>query len=98
MEEIWLGYSGAKPIVQGNLVGFALALLREMAPNLTRAELERELLAGIVEGIEKAEARLPQMHAEMRAAIADLRVLSFSEIFDNILMWAHYAQRGGPGF
>ncbi len=28
----------------------------------------------------------------MRTAIADLRVLSFSEVHDNILMWAHYAQ------
>jgi hypothetical protein len=28
----------------------------------------------------------------MRDAIADLKILSFSEIFDNVLMWAHYAQ------
>jgi hypothetical protein len=92
MDEICRSYSGDDAVVQGNPVGSMLALLRELAPDISADELRQQLLPGIGEAIEALERKLPQTHAEMRAAITDLKILSFSEIFDNILMWAHYAQ------
>jgi hypothetical protein len=33
-----------------------------------------------------------KLHAEFRAIIADVKLLCLSELFDNILMWSHYAK------
>ena len=54
MHEIWQKYSGDKPIVIGNLLGVGLTWLRDLA----RGELEKTLLPGLIEGIERAEAVL----------------------------------------
>jgi hypothetical protein len=39
-------------------------------------------------GMDDAERNLPKNHKEMRAALSHLKLLCFSEINDNILMWA----------
>ena len=93
MQIVLDGYAGRAPIVAGNLHGVLLSIMRERMPGaISEAELRKTLTLGIYEGMEKAEARLPQVHNEIRAVIAGFKLLCFSEVFDNILMWAHYSQ------
>ena len=92
MNEIWEIYSGVKPIVPNNALGLALMLLRDRAPGMTRQELEGEMLETLHQGIDNAEAILPETQAAMRAVISDHKVLCLTEVHDNILMWSHYAR------
>jgi hypothetical protein len=93
MQIVLDGYAGRAPIVAGNLHGVLLSIMRERMPGaISEAELRKTLTPGIYEGMEKAKARLPQVHNEIRAVIAGFKLLCFSEVFDNILMWAHYSQ------
>jgi hypothetical protein len=92
MRKILDGYAGRAPIVVGNPLGALLAHMKRTAPGISEAELRDTLMPGIFEGMEKAEAGLPRTHEEMRAVIADLKLLCLPEVFDNILMWAHYGK------
>jgi hypothetical protein len=92
IQEIVDGYAGRAPIIVGNQLGALLAFMHEKAPGISEAELRQTLMPGIYEGMEKAEAQLPKTHQEMRAISADLKLLCLSEVFDNILMWAHYSK------
>jgi hypothetical protein len=87
------GYSGRVPIVAGNALGELLTIMRERMPGkISDAELRKTLTPGIFEGMKSQDARLPQTHEEIRAVIKNFKLLCFSEVFDNILMWAHYSQ------
>jgi hypothetical protein len=46
----------------------------------------------MIEGMDNAQKNMPKNHEELRAVLAPLKLLCFSEIPDNILMWAHYAK------
>ena len=93
MQIILDGYAGRVPIVAGNALGDLLTIVRERAAEkINEAELRKALMPGIYQGMDKAEALLPRTHEETRAVIAEFKLLCFSEVFDNILMWAHYSQ------
>jgi len=92
MNELWERYSGKKPIVMGNPLAVALRLLMHHAPGIPRAELERDLLPGLAEALDRGESTLPEVHAQAREVLAAIKLLCFSEVFDNILMWAHYSE------
>lgn len=93
MQIILDGYSGRVPIVAGNALGELLTFMRERMPGkISEVELRKTLTPGIYEGMRGQEARLPQTHEEIRAVVANFKLLCFSEVFDNILMWAHYSQ------
>src|SRR5262249_41425273 len=55
-------------------------------------DLRGKFRKSLYEGIEKAEHNMPKSHEEMRAVLGDLKLLCFSELPDNLLMWAHYSQ------
>jgi hypothetical protein len=92
IQQILDGYMGRAPIVAGNLLGVLLEYMHEKAPGISESELRTKLLPGIYEGMERAEARVPKTHGEMRSIIADLKLLCLSEVFDSLLMWAHYGK------
>ncbi len=92
MQSLADGYLGRQQIPKGNAAGVMLTLLKDLAPGISEQTLRRKLEPGIYEGMERAEARLPQTHKELREAIAGLKLLCLSEIHDNILMWSHYGK------
>jgi hypothetical protein len=92
MDGLWEKYSGERPIVIGNPLGLMLAWLHRSTPGLPRDEFETTLRPGILAGIEQGEASLPEVHAQAKEALAGIKLLCFSEVFDNILMWAHYSR------
>lgn len=86
------GYEGRVPIAAGNLLGDLLAIMRDRLPGkFSGAELRENLTPAIYQGMQKEEARLPKTHEEIRTTIADFKLLCFTEVFDNILMWSHYS-------
>jgi Protein of unknown function (DUF2971) len=58
---------------------------------MTEEEIRSNFKEPIEEGLKKAEARLPELHKDLRTVVSDVKLLCLSEIFDNILMWSHYA-------
>lgn len=86
------GYFGRTPINLGNVFGKSLQFIRDTAPDISEAELRKQIFPGFYEGMERAERLIPQSHEEFRAAISDLKLLCLAEAHDNILMWAHYSK------
>lgn len=50
------------------------------------------LRGGVIEGIERVTAYMPEANAEIRRVMADTSVFCLSETHDNLPMWSHYAQ------
>jgi hypothetical protein len=83
-------YMGRRHVISGNKLAEGVKLLREIAPGLKEADLREKFRRSMYEGMENAERNMPKTHAEMRAVLGQLKLLCFSEVHDNILMWAHY--------
>jgi hypothetical protein len=50
------------------------------------------LRGGVIEGMQRVSAYMPEANAEIRRVMADTSVFCLSETHDNLLMWSHYAQ------
>src|SRR5271154_5206616 len=50
------------------------------------------LRGGVIEGMRRVSAYMPEANAEIRGVMADTSVFCLSETHDNLLMWSHYAQ------
>jgi len=85
-------YMGRRHVSSGNKLADGVKLLRTMAPGLQEADLRDKFRKSMYEGMENAERNMPKTHAEMRAVLAELKLLCFSEVYDNLLMWAHYGE------
>jgi hypothetical protein len=92
MEEIWAAYSGEKKLEVSNTFSLLLAVLRDTAPGISEKEFRAEMHGAIEHGINRSEAYLPKLHADLRSEIASVKLLCLSELFDNILMWSHYSK------
>jgi hypothetical protein len=85
-------YMGRRHVISGNKLAEGIKLLRKTAPRLKEADLRERFRKSMYDGLEKAERNMPRTHAEMRAVLGELKMLCFSEVNDNILMWAHYGK------
>jgi Protein of unknown function (DUF2971) len=59
---------------------------------LKEAALRAEFKEAMTTGMTNAQKNMPKNHEEIRAVLSTLKLLCFSEVHDNILMWAHYAK------
>ena len=85
-------YMGRRHVASGNVLATGIKLLRKNAPGLKEAELREKFRKTMYDGMDNAERNMPKTHAEMRAVLGDLKLLCFSEGYDNILMWSHYGE------
>jgi len=85
-------YMGRRHVISGNKLAEGVKLLRKTAPGLKEGDLREKFRKAMYRGLENAERNMPKTHAEMRAVLGELKLLCFSEIHDNILMWAHYGE------
>jgi hypothetical protein len=92
MQAIVDGYMGRDPINPRNALGNLLQFMRDRIPGLTERELRERLGPGFFEGMDRAERLIPETHEQFRAVVADLKLLCLTEVYDNILMWAHYGK------
>lgn len=92
LNDIWLAYSGGPKLPPKNLFVILLEVLRAQTADMSEEELKAEFRPAIEEGLLKAENALPRFHQEVRQVISDVKLLCFSEVFDNILMWSHYGK------
>ena len=76
----------------GSVLDHNAKLLRIMIPGLKEETVREENRSTICAAIRGIEADLPKLHDELRAVLAKRKVLCFSEVPDNLLMWAHYAE------
>jgi hypothetical protein len=91
LQKLWDAYNGHE-IRIGNALGVLMAAFRQSAPGWTREKFERELALPLEESFDKGEARLPEINAQVREQMARSKVLCLTTTFDNMLMWAHYAE------
>jgi Protein of unknown function (DUF2971) len=66
--------------------------LQQNAPGLKETDLKAKFRQSMNEGMDNAAKNMPKNHDEIRAVLSKLKLLCFSEVYDNILMWAHYAK------
>jgi hypothetical protein len=92
MQAIVDGYMGRTPIDPKNDLGILLKFMRDNAPGLTEEKLREKLGPGFFEGMDRAEKLIPETHEKFRAVVADMKLLCLSEVYDSILMWAHYGR------
>jgi hypothetical protein len=85
-------YTGRAQPAAGSTLDDNAKLLRAMMPGLGEETIRKENRSAIFATIEAIQAGLPKLHDELRAALAPLKILCLSEIPDNLLMWAHYAE------
>ena len=76
-----------------NDLGRVIQVFRNVLPNLPREEFESELGEAMDESFRKLDESLSVFHEEIRQHMAGSKILCFSEIPDNIQMWAHYAEQ-----
>ncbi|MGQ0741956.1 MAG: DUF2971 domain-containing protein [Alphaproteobacteria bacterium] len=92
MDGLWRKYSGQDPIVAGTLAGTLINVLQANVPGLSRDDFQKEFYDRVVAGLVAGDAYLPQLQDEVRSVLSSIRILCLSEVFDNMLMWAHYSQ------
>jgi hypothetical protein len=85
-------YMGRRHVPNGNKLAQGIKWLQRNAPGLKDNELRDKFRQSMNEGMDNAEKSLPKTREEMRAVLGDLKLLCFSEAYDNLLMWAHYAK------
>src|SRR5690348_11774278 len=83
---------GAAACAEWQQAGDGIKLLRKTAPGLKEAALRAEFKEAMTTGMTNAQKNMPKNHEEIRAVLSTLKLLCFSEVHDNILMWAHYAK------
>lgn len=85
-------FNGRVQAQPGNEFHENIKILRAVVPDLKEADLRNEQRPAIHESLKRAERGLPKIHEELRAILADKKIICFSELPDNILMWAHYCE------
>jgi hypothetical protein len=75
-----------------NKLAQGIRWLQHNAPGLKEADLKAKFRESMNEGMDNAAKNMPKNHEEMRAILSKHKLLCFSEVYDNILMWAHYAK------
>ncbi|REE17750.1 hypothetical protein B0G71_0715 [Paraburkholderia sp. BL27I4N3] len=90
LNKLWEAYCGA-PVAVGNILGLLIQALRVQVPNMQRAEFETEHAKAIFDGLDRLEAALPRLNADVRGHLATSKILCLTETPDNSVMWTHYA-------
>jgi hypothetical protein len=85
-------YMGRAQPAAGSAFDDNAKLLRTLLPRLTEADIRSEHRPMICEFLTAFERGLPKLHEELRMLLAPRKILCLSEMPDNILMWAHYAE------
>jgi hypothetical protein len=85
-------YRGRAQPVAGSVLDEQAKLLRACMLGLKEDDVRKENRDGIYKTMKAMEHGLPKLHGELRALLAPRRILCLSEVRDNILMWAHYAE------
>jgi len=85
-------YTGRAQPTAGSTLDENANLLRIEKPGLKEEAVRRETRPAIDATIRAIEAGLPKLHDELRAVLAPRKILCLSEMPDNLLMWAHYAE------
>ncbi|WP_233620265.1 DUF2971 domain-containing protein [Burkholderia multivorans] len=88
--KLWEAYRGA-PVAVGNILGVLMQALRAKNPNMQQDEFEAIHAEAIFESMDRLEAALPRLNADVRNHLASSKILCLTESPDNPVMWTHYA-------
>jgi hypothetical protein len=93
-DELWELYCGRKTLEPSNAFGRVLRLFLTNEPGLTKDELfgRQGLSQAIRESITRTKELLPDLQETQRSVLAGAKILCFSEVYDSLLMWSHYAE------
>jgi len=82
-----------RSVPNGNILGKAIAARKNTFPQLPFQEFANKFADAIDKGLDNLSKQLPEFHETLRNIYCRAKILCFSEIEDNILMWSHYAEQ-----
>ncbi|UUZ68216.1 DUF2971 domain-containing protein [Polaromonas sp. P2-4] len=91
LQKMWEAYC-CQPVSVGNAVGALMLLISQHCAGWSRERFEKEFESTIAESFARGEAVLPAVNAEVRAMMANSKILCLTTEPDNTLMWTHYAE------
>jgi hypothetical protein len=90
-ENMWTSYSGLREFNPQNEFGHVHAYLRDNLPGMSREEFEAEMAGSVEESLAAGDSSLPSVRADIRKHLHNAKLLCFSAVYDNFLMWSHYS-------
>jgi len=84
-------YTGRAQPKAGSVLDENAKILRACMPGLKEDDVRKEHSEAIYDLMHAMVRGLPKLHNELRTTLAPRRLLCLSEVPDNLLMWAHYA-------
>jgi Protein of unknown function (DUF2971) len=91
---LWHLIHSDKPAPNENVLGKAIAARRNTLRKVPFQEFQIKVGNLIDSGLDElSNILLPEFHQTMRNVYGLAKILCFSEIDDNILMWSHYAEQ-----
>jgi hypothetical protein len=93
LRNLWEGLHSNQPAAAGNQLGAIVEMLRGKLPQLTQKDFNRELGDTVNQSFEILERLLPSLQAELRAVLANCKILCLTAAPDSMLMWERYAEK-----
>ena len=91
LQKMWDAHYGEEEAPEGNELGVVINAFRGVFPQLSRPDFDHEFGEAFEEGWERFQRQMPVTQAEVRARMADSKVLCLTTRYDNVTMWSHYA-------
>lgn len=92
LEKLWLSHYGDDPVPAGNQFGRLVNAFRGRFPQLSRETFDHEFGASASEALDAMERTLPEFNEAIQSEMATSKILCLSEVSDDMLLWAHYAE------
>jgi hypothetical protein len=89
--KLWEGHYGKQPVPAGNQLGALVHRLRGQFPQLTPQQFNQEFGEAIDQSIDRMDRLLPDLQIDLRAHLANCKILCLSAAPDIMLMWYCYA-------
>jgi hypothetical protein len=84
-------YMGRRHVPKENKLAQAIKMLQRTRPGLKDEDIRDQFRESLKLSMDAVEKNLPKNRDDLRRVLEPLKLLCLSEIGDNILMWAHYA-------
>jgi hypothetical protein len=92
LSRLWRGHVSDEEPKSGNALGELMRVARPFLKGMSFEHFCREFEDAVGSGLERGVAHLPRLNQELRAKMADSKILCVSEVLDSLPMWAYYAQ------
>jgi hypothetical protein len=97
LRKLWEACYADQPSPAGNKLGAVIHMLRGKLPQLTPDQFNQQFGDMIDETLEQMERTVPGLQAELRAVLANCKILCLTATPDSMLMWERCARGTNSG-